>query len=282
MASSLGSLTNNLVKDNRVGEAGRKLNGFEDYREDQYELLIRKGVYPYKYMMIWDKFEETKLPPKEAFHSNLNMSDVSDKDYFHAQKVWKGFGMKNLGEYHNLYLKTDIILLTDVFEAFRSTCLEHNFLDPAQFYTSPGLAWQACLQKTGTELEFLTDPNMLLMFERGIRGGITQAVHQYAEANNKYMGAKFKTKEESSYLQYLDMNNLCGWVMIQPLPTGGFSWVVSEFTPDKIGSYANWDSEGFLLEVDVRYPKELHESHNDLPFMHEKMKISRVEKLVYN
>ena len=105
------------------------------------------------------------------------MSNVSDEDYEHVQKVWDAFNIKNLGEYHDLYLKTDVILLSNVFEAFRDTCLEHYKLDPAHFYTSPGLAWKVCLKKTGIKLELLTDPDMLLMFERGIRGGITQVVH---------------------------------------------------------------------------------------------------------
>ena len=139
------------------------------------------------------------------------MSDISNEDYEHAQRVWKGFDMKNVGEYHNLYLKTDIILLSNIFEAFRNICLQHNKLDPAHFYTLPGLAWKACLKKTGVRLELLTDPDMLLMFERGIRGGITQAVHRYTKANNKYMGEKFNPKEDSSFLQYLDANNLYGW-----------------------------------------------------------------------
>ena len=192
MVSSLDSLTNNLVKDSQ------KLTGFEDYSGEQYELLIRKGVYPYEYMTSRDKFEETKLAPKEAFYSNFNMNDIVDKDYSHAQKVWKGFNMKNLGKYHDLYLRTDTILLTNVFEAIRSTCLEHHSFDPAHFYTSPGLAWQAYLKKTGIELQLLTDPDMLLTFEGGIRGGITQTVHRYAEANNKCMGDKFNPKNRAA------------------------------------------------------------------------------------
>ena len=121
------------------------------------------------------------------------------------------------------------------------------------------------------------------MFERGIRGGITQAVHRYAKANNKYMGEKFDPKECSIFLQYLDANNLYDWAMIQPLPTGGFKWVgSSQFTPDKINSCAKLANKGYLLEVDVSYPKELHDSYNDLPFMCEKMKINGVEKLVPN
>ena len=122
----------NLVKD------GQKQTGLEDYSEEQYELLIKKGVYLYEYMSGWNKFDETRLPPKKAFYSNLNMSDISDQDYSHAQKVWKGFGMKNLGEYHDLYLKTDVILPSNIFEAFRSTCLKHYDLNPAHFYASPG------------------------------------------------------------------------------------------------------------------------------------------------
>ena len=143
LASSLDSPTSNLVKD------GRKLSGFEDHSEEQYNLLIRNGVYPYEYMTSCDKFKETQLPPKEAFYSKLNMSNISNEDYEHARSVWKGFDITNLGAYHDLYLKTDVILLSNVFEAFRNTCLQHYKLDPAHFYTSPGLAWQACLKKDG-------------------------------------------------------------------------------------------------------------------------------------
>ena len=254
------------------------------HNDKQFRLLLRKGVYPYEYMSSWDKFEETKLPPKEAFHSNLNMSDISKCDYEHAQKIWKEFKLKNLGEYHDLYLKTDTLLLSNVFEAFRNTCLQHYKLDPAHFYTSPRLAWQVALKKMGVKLELLTDPDMLLMFEKGIGGGITEAVHRYAKANNKYMDKKFHPKEESSFLQYLDANNVYGLGMSQPLPTGGFKWVndLSRFTPDETDEIAKRGSKGYLLEVDVKYPKELHDLHNDLPFMCEKMKINKVEKLVPN
>ena len=144
--------------------------------------------------------------------------------------MWKKFKLKTLGEYHNLYLKTDVLLLSNVSETFRNTCLEYYKLDPAHFYTSPRLAWQATLKKTNVRLKLSTDPDMLLMFEKGIRGGITQVGHRYA----KYMGEKFYPKEGSSFLQYLDSNNLYCWAMIQKVPTGGFMWVndVSRFTPD--------------------------------------------------
>ena len=274
MASSLDSLTRNLVG------GGHKMFGFENCLEQQYELLTRKGVYPYEHMTSWDQFEDTKLPPMESFYSSLNMSGVSESDYQHAQRVWEEFRIRSIGDYHDIYLRTDVLLLANVFEAFRDTCLRHYSLDPAHFYVAPRLAWKACLKKTGVRLELLTDPDMLLMFERGIRGRITQAVHRYASANNKYMGDLYDPNKESFYLQYLDANNIYGWVMSQPLPTSKFKWV--EIDPDQISDLTTSKIKGYLLEVNVRYPTELHDSHNDLPFMCNKMKINEVEKLVPN
>ena len=139
------------------------------HNDEQFRLLLRKGVHPYEYMSSWDKFDETKVPSKEAFHSKLNMSDISMYDYEHAQKVWKEFKLKNLGEYDDLYLKTDVLLLSNVFETFRNDCMNIYKPDPAHFYTSPGLFWQASLKFTGVKLELLTDPDMLLMLDRGIK-----------------------------------------------------------------------------------------------------------------
>ena len=143
---------------------------------------------------------------------------------------------------------------------------------------SLGLAWRACLKCMGIKLELLTNPDMLLMFERGIRGGITQAVCKYTSANNKYMGDKFNPNEDTTYLQYLD--DLYGWAMSQPLPTGGFRWV--DVNHNEISELATRTDKGYLLEVDLSYPKELHNAHNDLPFMCERMEINGVEKLVPN
>ena len=138
-------------------------------------------------MDSWERFNETSLPPKKSFYSELNLEDISDKDYLHAQKVWDVFEIRNLGEYHDLYVQTDTSLLPDVYENFRNMCLEKYQLDSAYFVSAPGLAWQACLKKTGVKLELITDYDMLLMIEKGIRGGICQATHRYAKANNKYM-----------------------------------------------------------------------------------------------
>ena len=194
MSSSLDSLVNNLVRGNN------EFFSFEDYNKSQYKLLIRKGIYPYEYMDDWNRFKETALPPKEAFYSKLNMSGVSDQDYEHACRVWSKFGINNLGEYHDLYLRTDIILLANVFEAFRKVCLDNYGLDPAHFYTAPGLAWKACLKKTKIRLELLLYLDMLLMFEPGIRGGITQSVHRWAKANNPYMGSEYAPREPTRFL----------------------------------------------------------------------------------
>ena len=229
-------------------------------------------------MSSWDRVEETKPPPKEAFCSKLNMVGVSSDNYEHPRSFWKEFEIKNLGEYHHLYLKTDLILLANVFEALREVCLKNYGLEPAHFYTAPGLAWKTCLKKTKIRLELLLDPDMVLMFERGIRGGITQSVHKWA--NNPYMGSKFNPNEKVNYLQYLDANDLYRWAMPQPLPTGGFKWV--KVKPAEISKLAKLENEGYLLELDVKYPKELHDSGNELPFMCKKLKINGVKKLVPN
>ena len=186
-------------------------------------MLFRKGVYPYEYMDSWGKFNEKSLPPKKDFYSELTLEDITYKDYAHAQKVWEVFEIKNLGEYHDLYVQSDTLLLADVFEKFRDKCIEIYGLDPSYFYSAPGLAWQACLKKTEVKLELLTDIDMLMMVEKGIRGGICQSTHRYANANNKYM-KNYNKKIESSYLMYLDANNLHGWVMSQRLPVNRFKW----------------------------------------------------------
>ena len=191
---------------------------------NKFVMLLRKGVYPYEYMDGWDEFNETSIPSKESFYSILTMENISETDYRHANNVFKTFKLNNLGDYHDLYVQSDTLLLADVFENFRKACIKTYELDPAYFISLPGLAWQACLKKAGVELELLTDYDMLLMIEEGIRGGICHDVHRYAKANNKYMKNYDKSKE-SSYIQYLDTNNLHGAAMSEKLPINGFKWV---------------------------------------------------------
>ena len=172
----------------------------------------------------WEKFDKTAKPPKEAFYSKLNLVGISDGDYAHAQKVWELFAIKNCSEYHDLYAQCDTLLLADVVENFEDKSNEIYELDPVYFVSAPGLAWQACLKKTGVKLELLTNYDMLFMVENGIRGGICQATHRYAKANNEYM-KNYDKNIESSYLVFSDTNNLHGWAMSQRLPTNGFKWV---------------------------------------------------------
>ena len=228
-------------------------------------------------MDSWEIFGETSLPDKEAFYSELNLEDITDEDYEHAQKVWKVFGIKNLGEYHDLYVQSDTLLIADIFENFRDKCIEIYELDPAHFLFAPGLARQACLKKTNVKLELLTDIDMLLMVEKGIRGGICQAIHRHAKVNNEYM-KNYDKDITSSYLAYLDPNNLYGWTMSQKLPINSFKWAeLSRCNKRFIKIYNENSDIGYFLEVD--YPKKLFNLHKDFPFLPERKKVKKIEKL---
>jgi hypothetical protein len=249
-----------------------------------YELLIRKGIYPYEYMDSFDKFSEIQLPPQEAFFSNLTNKSISDADYEYAHKIWEKYEIRDLGEYSDLYLKTDVILLADIFENFRNECLKTYRLDPSHYFTASGLSWDAMLLHTEIELELLTDIDMIMFYKKGIRGGISQCSNRYAEANNEYM-ADYDKNKESSFCIYIDVNNLYGTSMTKPLPYGGFQWV--ENLDELLKSIENVkdDSEiGYVLEVDLLYPTELHDHHNDLPFCPENKcpSNSKCTKLIAN
>ena len=215
--------------------------------------MLRKCVYPYEYMDTWERFNETSLPSKKHFSSNLNMENIDDIDYRHGNNVFKGFKLENLGDYHDLYVKSDTLLLADAFENFRDMCIKIY----AHFVSLPGLAWQACLKKTNIELELLTDYDMLLIVEEGIRGGICDSIHRYAKMNNKYI-KNYNKDEESSYIQYLDANNLYGWAMSKKLPVNGFKWLdsnkINEINEDFIKNYDENYDKG-IFEVDVKYLK---------------------------
>ena len=268
MNSSLNSLVNNLNK--------KQFKNTEKYSDTTgIDLLTRKGVYPYDYMNSLEKFSDEKLPPKESFYSRLNDEGITDEDYEHAQTVWNKFNLKTMKDYHNLYLKTDVLLLADVFESFRDVCMKNYDLDPAWYYTAPGLAWDAALKLTTVKLELLSDPEMLLMFESGIRGGISTITNRYGKANNKYMGDNYNKKSESKYLQYLDANNLYGWAMSNPLPTHDFKWMGND-------EIKLWEKYQCILEVDLEYPTDLHKKHNDYPLALESLKINEIVKLIPN
>ena len=157
-------------------------------------------------MDSWERFNETSLPPKESFYSELNLEGISNKDYLHAKKVWDTFEIRNLGEYHDLYVQADTLLLADVYEKFRDKCIKIYRFDPSYFLSALGLAWQACLKKTEVKL---TDIKILLLIEDGMRAGMCQSTHRHAKANNKCM-KNYDKSIESSNLMYLDANNLYG------------------------------------------------------------------------
>ena len=268
MNDSLESLINNLPDDG--------FSNLERYfKGEKLSLVKRKGFYPYEYMNSLKRFKENKIPPKEAFYSRLTGEGISDEDYEYVKKVWKVFGMKTLQDYHDLYNVTDVLLLADVFENFRNVCMENYKLDPAHYFTAPGLAWDACLKITDVELELLSDIDMLLMIEKGIRGGISMISNRYAKANNKYMGESFIDTMISKYIMYLDANNLYGWAMSKPLPTHGFEWM-------KVDELETWELHSCILEVDLEYPKNLHDSHNDYPLAPEQIVVNKVSKLIPN
>ena len=183
MAASLDSLVKNNVNDlNILGKH------FKD--QNQLTLLKRKGVYPYEYINSVEKFNDTKLPPINAFHSTLSGRGISDEDYEHAQNVWKVFNMKTFRDYHKLYNIADVLQLADVFENFRNIMYETHKLDPAWYYTLPGYSWDAMLKYTKQELELLDDIDMVNLIKAGTRGGISSIMHRFAKANNKYMTRK--------------------------------------------------------------------------------------------
>ena len=245
--------------------------------------MFRKGVFPYEYMDNWQKVNETTLAEIEEFYSNLNIKDITDADYMHEKRVCKDFELKNLDEYYDLYLKSDTLFLADVFENFRNMCTKVYELDPANFFSAPGLAWQAAFKMTEVKLALLTDIDMLLMVGKGIGGGICHAIHRYAKANNKYM-KDFDKNKETLHLKYWGVNNLHGWTMSQKLLVRIFEWIEgnSPSNEDFKKSYDEEVDEGYFLQVGVQYPEKLHQLHNNLSFLPERMKLGKIEKFLPN
>ena len=208
----------------------------------------------------------------------ITPSDISDEDYQHAQKVFEAFGCENLADYSRLYCKSDVFLLADVFKRFIDVCLGKYGLDPSHYITAPALSWDAMLKMTGVKLELLTDSDMHLIFEEGIRG-VSTITNRYARANHKYM-ENYDPEEESVYIQYLDANNLYGYAMNQPLPFGNFEWL-SEDEIHTLTKYPEW-IRSCTLEVDLEYPKELHDLHNDYPLAPETVTVNDTKKFIPN
>jgi hypothetical protein len=255
LSSSLDKLAKNLRKDQF-----KELSKY--FPKEHLDLITRKLAYPYEYMDSPEKYKETYLPPIEKFYSSLNKENVNEEEYRNAQEIWDKFKIKNLEDFTNLYNKIDVLLLADIIENFVDISLKTYKLDPAWYYTTPGFAWDCMLKMTKQKFELLTDYDMVLMIENGLRGGISHCSNRYAKANNKYIGDKYDKSKESIFLEYVDANNLYGWAMSKYLPYGGFRW--SNTNIDVLNMLDN-SPKGYILEVDLSYPKELHDLHSDLP-----------------
>jgi hypothetical protein len=239
--------------------------------DTKFALVCEKGLFPYEHMNGIEKFEETSLPPIEKFYSKLTEEGVSATEYSRAQLIWDEFNILSMHEYHDLYLKTDVLLLADIFENFRRVTMENYKLDAAHFYTLPGLSMSACLKYTNVQLELFTEPDQLLFVERGIRGGVSTINNRYSKANNPYV-AGYNPDEPTKYIMYLDANNLYGCAMTESLPTGNFRFEdVENFDID---SMCTDENVGYILEVDLLYPKHLHDSHNNFPLAPETLHVS--------
>ena len=242
---------------------------FPGVNSNKLELLTRKGVFPYSYLTDIGKLNETNLPEKKHFFNALNNEDVKEEEYIFAEKIWNAFNIKNLQEYMELYLKTDVILLCEVFERFREECRKIYKLDPCWYYTVPGLSYDAMLKVTGIKLEILRDVDMITYIEAGIRGGLTQNITHYAKANNKYL-ENFNPDNPQNYILYIDANNLYGWSMEAKLPYGGFKWV-EDVNSVNIYEIPEDSDYGYILQIDIDYPEDLHDFHNEYPLLPEKI-----------
>ncbi|XP_039299204.1 uncharacterized protein LOC120355030 [Nilaparvata lugens] len=267
MSESLEVLVRNLVESTDMEKKFERLfSVFDDPPREHRQLLLKKGVYPYSYMSCPEKFAETSLPPIECFHNDLTDTPLSREEYEHAQRVFSTFKLKNLGEYHDFYLCLDVMLLAVVFESMRSTLFSSYGLDVTHFVSLAHFTWNCMLKHTKVELELLTHPDMHLMFEAGMRGGVSFIGKRYCEANNKHLPETYDPSKPSNYLLYIDANSLYSEAMSRSLPVGNFKFLSEE----EISSldFANLDSNsetGYIIECDLKYPQELHDKHASFP-----------------
>ena len=234
-------------------------------------------------MNSFKRFNEDKLCARKYFHSSTKDKKISEdgkisdghlsiEDYMVCKKIWNKFNMKNMGDYHDHYFKKDVLLLADVFKKFINTCLKYYELDPCHYFSAPGLSWDAMLKMTDVKLKKVSDIDQYLFIEKGTRGGISYITKRYAKANNKYM-SDYNSNKQSTFITYLDKNNLYGWSISKYLPYGESKWVKNVDELD-IMSINEKSDVGYILEVDLKYPKESHELHNYYTLAPEKLPVT--------
>ena len=274
ISESLSQLAINLK--NKGEEYFFSLNRHVKDRKKR-DLLTQKGVFPYTYITDLEVLEENRLPSKDKFYNDLGKENISDEEYNFAQKIWSTFKCVKLKDYLQVYLLADLLILADVFENFRSNCYEHYELDPLHYYSNAHFTFDAFLRFSGVKLELLTDINMYCFINKGIRGGLSMVGKRLSHANNIHMAQKYDRTKPSKYIMYFDCNNLYGVAMREYLPHSSFKWLkdinVNDMTQKMLNTPDNSDI-GYILEVDMEYPEELHDLHSDYPLAPEKRKIS--------
>ena len=247
---------------------------------DKLNLLKGKDAFPYECIDDYRKFLYPNHSPKNSYYSRLKSNtrdgrDITDEKYEHSKNVWQAFNFKNVRDFHDHYLKKDVLFLADVFERFIKTCLKYYNLDPCHYFSAPGLSWDAVLKMTNIELEKNSDSDKHIFIEEGMRGGICYAATKYSKANNEFCFDYDNTKPKTE-IKYYEMNNLYGKAMMQYLPYKDFKWV--KVSDKNISVALNKKDKllyGYILEIGIYCPDELHNEQNDFSMAPEKLKITK-------
>jgi hypothetical protein len=245
--------------------------------KSKQKLLERKGVMPYEYLDHIDKLSVGKLPAKKDFYDTLSARDIAEEEYKHATTIWHAFECKNMREYLELYLKLDVLLLAAVFESFRESSFRDFGLDPALYVSLPSFTFSAMLKFTNVELDCVPCVEMYNFFKKAIRGGLSGVSTRYAKANNEYC-RDYDPNAPTTNIIGFDLNNLYGWALMNYLPKGNFKWMSKKaICKLDVHSIPRDNPTGYFLEVDLDYPREIHDSHSAIPLCPEHRRISPEE-----
>ena len=266
VSQSLENLAKTMKKDDFLHK-----QFFHNVPDQIFLKLTQKGFFPYSYLDSFEKFKEPFPNYGDAWKNSLSGKiDITYSDYQHAVSVYNDFGCQNLGDYHDVYLKIDVLLLADIFQKFRSVCLNVYRLDPSHFYSAPNLSWESMLISTRVKLGLLKDIDMLLFFERGIRGGINGVGElRHFTANNAHLD-HFDRRQKTTFGAFYDVTSLYAGTMQKRMPLDKYKWN-TEITIEQILQTSENSSVGYFVEVDLKYTQYLHDLHNGLPLAPEKL-----------